>query len=149
MLADADAIVAAHASIDARDLAPPALAPTDVVGGLLDREFRDYVRSLSTEATMALAQEIVDGKATRAMVDALSRSPLPLPSVLRDVLPGAREAALLRDNPAQARLAREGREHVAWLAERIQQAQGALPRVAGTARQQLDVARDAAIGSRG
>ena len=109
---------------------------------------RDYVRSLSTEATIALAQEIVDGKATRAMVDAFSRSLLPWPSVLRDVLPGAREAALLRDNPAQARQAREGREHVAWLAERIKQVQGALPRATGTARQQLDAARDRVTAER-
>jgi hypothetical protein len=33
VIADADAIVATHASIDVRDLAPPALGPTDVVGG--------------------------------------------------------------------------------------------------------------------
>jgi|GEM_PF-1966564 len=148
VVADVDAIVAAHASIDARDLAPPALAPNDIVGGLLDRELRDYVRGLTIEGHNTLAQSLIKGGDSR-MLDALQRSPIPLPAVLAAVVPAAREAALLKDNPAFAKQASDARGRNEWLAMVVAQAHGALPRAAGSARQQLDAQRDATLASRG
>jgi hypothetical protein len=144
---DAERMQAEFVAADARDLAPPALAPTDVVGGLLDRELRDYVRSLTAEGHNALAQSIINGGDPR-MLDALQRSPIALPAVLAAVVPAAREALLLKDNPAYARQASEARARNEWLATVVAQAQGALPRAVGTARQQLDAQRDATVASR-
>jgi hypothetical protein len=62
---------------EAAIFAVPPLSPHDSVGALLDREARDYVRSLSGPDRAAMLQQLSRGEAER-MTLALLRSPVPL-----------------------------------------------------------------------
>lgn len=106
-----------------RTLNPPALDPTDAVGALNDRECRDYIRGLTAAETLRL---IADGSGR--VVDAILRSPLPMPDVLIQAARQHRASTL--SNSDQFRSLSRGKEYADWSRQVAQQSRLAVRGIA-------------------
>jgi hypothetical protein len=102
------------------------LAANDAAGAAVDGECRAWVRALSSEEQARLTAEIADGQHSR-LLQALARSPMPLPAFVKNLLPGAIRAARHREAPSVVEGIEARAERVEWLAEVLRQAYAATP----------------------
>jgi len=110
----ADKIATDFAAADAREAAPAPLAAGDHAAALVDHECRAWLRSLDPEALVALGKELTEPKHAR-LLEAMMRSPVPLPPWIAESARAAWIEHRLRADPQGARLRRQARERVEWL----------------------------------
>lgn len=138
---EAEKLVADFAALDAKEAVPPALAPGDASGAILDHEIRDRVHAMTPADHAALAQRLTDGECPR-VIEALLRSPFGLPKgVLADIVPRAYLDLQAKRDPQTARLRTAARERVEFLADRTQQIATVLPALSPAQRQGAEIAR--------
>jgi len=113
--AEADRIAADFAAADAREAAPAPLGAGDHAAALVDSECRTWLRSLDREGLIALGRELGDPKHAR-LLEAMMRSPIPLSPWIAESARAAWIEHRLRADPQGARLRRQARERVEWLA---------------------------------
>lgn len=110
----ADDIIAAFETADAREAVPARLEHADFPAALLDHEIRTYVRGLDHDGQVALASELPNPKHAR-LVEALLRSPVPLPAWIDAPARAAWVDHRTSANPAAAKQRTEARELIQWL----------------------------------
>ena len=139
--AESEKLVADFAALDAKEAVPPALAPTDAAGAILDSEIRDHVRELSPGGQAELSQRFQDGQCGR-VIEALLRDPFGLrKGVLADTVPAAYLDLQAKADPAAARLRSAARERVDFLADRTAQIATVLPALSPQQQQAAELAR--------
>ena len=102
-----------------QEISAPSLEPGDAVSGLADREVRDHLASLPLAEQLALVK---DGPET--IVNAVLRSPLPMPEQLQEVAHSRRLINLESDTRFKS--IAEGAELARWSKTVAKQAQGAV-----------------------
>lgn len=112
--AEAERVVLAFEEADAREAVPAPLAAGDHAAALIDHEIRGWLRQRSPDELAELTRGLGRPEYTR-MVEAVLRSPVPMPPLF---VAAARESWLARRvaaDPQAARQRRHAAERVAWL----------------------------------
>jgi len=121
--AEADKIAATFTEADAREAVPAPLGAGDHAAALVDHECRAWMRTLDREALVALGKELTDPKHAR-LVEAMMRSPIPLPEWIAPQAKAAWIESRLRADPQGARLRRQAADRVEWLGSVVGQVEG-------------------------
>ena len=120
---EADKIVTEFAEADAREAVASPIAAGDHAAALVDHECRAWLRSLDADALVTLAKELTEPRHAR-LLEAMMRSPVPLPPWIADAARSAWIEHRMRADPQGTRLRKQAAARTEWLGAIVSQVDG-------------------------